>query len=134
MPRPVNSIQITGTLTDIPKVTVVDKDDKPLKIVNFSIAFDWWHGKKLPKAWFFNCTAFGYAADAAEKFLNKGKRIMITDAYLQPSTYMGKDGTKKKDFKIIVNDFMLLAYNEKADGAEVDAVMKELDDVDEVPY
>lgn len=134
MPRPVNKIQITGTLTMDPKMYVVEKGAKPLKVVNFPIVFDWWHGKKLEKPWYFNCVGFGYTADSAEKFLRKGSKIIITEGYLQPNKYQAKDGSWKESIKIVVDDFNMLGYNKNQTGKDIDEVAQELEDVDEVPY
>lgn len=134
MPRPVNNFQLTGTLCKDPEVTVIDRGGKPLKIAKFSLAFDWWHGKRLQKAWFFDFVCFGYTADAAEKFLKKGKRILVTQAYIEPQAYEGKDGIKRKKWSIVADDFVLLGYNDKVEGKAVDDVMEELVDDDEIPY
>ena len=133
MPRPVNSFQITGTLVADPKMSVFEKEGKPIKIANFSIAFDWWNGKKLSPSWYFNCTSFGYAAESAEKFLSKGKKILITDSYLQQNKYTDKNGVARKDYKIIVNDYILVGYNTQSQGKDVDAIVEELsEDIDDI--
>jgi single-strand DNA-binding protein len=134
MPKPINKIQIAGTLTADPKITLIQKGNKPLKIANFAIAFDWWH-KKLSPAWFFNCTAFGYTADACEKFLAKGKRIIITDAYLQQNKYKAKDGSTKLEYKIMVDDFVMLGYNKTQEGQDLESAIEEIggEEIDEIP-
>lgn len=134
MPRPVNRIQITGTVTMDPKVYVMERQSKPLKIANFPIVFDWWHGKKLEKPWYFNCVAFAYTADSVEKFIRKGSHIMITDGYIQPNKYQSKDGSWKETIKIMVEDFIMVGYNKDAAGKDMDEVINELSDTDEVPY
>ena len=133
MPRPVNRLQITGNATFDPKVLMIEKDGKPLKIANFSIAFDWWHGKKLSAPWYFNCVAFGYTAENVEKYIRKGYRVMITDSYIQPNKYKAKDGTTKETIKIMVNDFVMLGYNNDATAKETDEIVEEMTD-DEIPY
>lgn len=133
MPRPVNRLQITGNATLDPKVLMIEKDGKPLKIANFSIVFDWWHGKKLPAPWYFNCVAFGYTAENVEKYIRKGYRVMITDSYIQPNKYKAKDGTTKETIKIMVNDFVMLGYNNDATAKETDEMVEEMTD-DEIPY
>lgn len=134
MPRPVNNIQLTGTLTADPKMSVVDRGNKVLKIANYSIAFDWWNGHKLTPAWFFNCASFGYAAEATEKFLSKGKKILITDAFLQQDKYKDKNAVVRKDFKIIVNDFILVGNNNQTQGKDMDAIISEVsDDLEDIP-
>ncbi len=133
MPRPVNKLQITGNATLDPKVLMIEKDGKPLKIANFSIVFDWWHGKKLSAPWYFNCAAFGYTAENVEKYIRKGYRVMITDSYIQPNKYKTKDGTIKETIKIMVNDFVMLGYNNDATAKETDEMVEEMTD-DEIPY
>lgn len=134
MPRPVNQLQIMGNLTADPKITLINKGEKPLKLATWSIAFDWWNGHKLNPAWFFNCVSFGHAANAAEKYLKKGQKIIITDSYIQQDKYTDKTGRNCNTVKIVVNDFSLLAPNKITDGTDIDAVAQELADVDEVPY
>ena len=133
MPRPVNNLQLSGTLTRDPQVTILDKNGKPLKIVKFTLAFDWWHGKKLKPAWFFDCVSFGYSAEAAEKYLQKGKRILVTSSYIEPRVYEGKDGTKRKAWSIIVDDFIMIGYNDKTEGQSIDEVMQEITEEEEIP-
>lgn len=135
MPRPVNRLQITGNLTDDPKITVINKGEKPITFATFSLAFDWWNGHKLSPAWFFNCVAFGHAAMAAEKFLKKGYKIIVTDSYIQQDKYVAKDGTKKSAIKIVVNDFNLLALNKSVEGKDIDAIEEQMaDDIDDQPF
>lgn len=134
MPRPVNNLQITGTLTMDPKVYMIEKGSKPLKIANFPIAFDWWNGKKINPPWYFNCVAFAYTADSVEKFLRKGSHIVITKSSIQPNKYKAKDGSLKESIKIVVDDFLMVGYNKDHVGKDIDEVAQELEDVDEVPY
>lgn len=135
MPRPVNKIQIMGNLTKDPEMLVMQKGEKPLKIANFSIVFDWWGGKKLTPPWYFDCVAFSHAADTVEKFLKKGSKILVTDGAIKPEIYKKKDGTTAKTVKIIVNDFIMVGVNKKNDGVDFEtAVEQEIENVDEVPY
>ena len=133
MPKPVNSIKMTGTLVKDPEITVSNKNDKPLKIASFTIAFDWLHGRKLSPAWFFDCVAFAYAADAVEKFLQKGKRILITEGYLQQQKWKNKEGKNMTSHKIVVEDFFLLDYNKTIEGKSIEAIAEQITD-DDIPY
>lgn len=134
MPRPVNNLQITGTLTSDPKCLVITKGEKPIRLATWTLAFDWWNGHRLNPAWYFNCVSFGYAAIAAEKFLKKGQRIIITESYIQQDKYTSKSGINMNTVKIVVNDFVLVAYNKETAGETIEAVAEQLEDVDEVPY
>ena len=134
MPKPINNFQITGTLCKDPEIIIKEKAGKPLKLAKYTIAFDWWHGKRLPKPWYFDIVSFGYAADSVQKFLKKGKRILITEAYVEVRVYDGADGKKHKGWSIIAEDFVLLGYNDKTEGKDFDEVMQELVDDEEIPY
>ena len=134
MPRPVNKVSMTGTLTMDPKVYMSAKGDKPLKIANFPIVFDWWHGKKLAQPWYFNCVAFSYTADSVEKFLRKGSHVLITEGYLQPNKYQAKDGSNRETIKIVVEDFIMVGYNKETPGKDIDEIVEQLDESDEIPY
>lgn len=133
MPRPVNKLQITGTLTMDPKIVLIEKDNKPVKIANFPIVFDWWNGKRLAHPWYFNCAAFAYTADCVEKFLKKGSHIIITDSYIQPNKYQTKDGAWKETIKITVNDFLMVGYNRENEGQDFEKVMEEITQEEEIP-
>lgn len=135
MPRPVNKVQIMGNLTKDPQIVVTAKGDKTLKIANFSIVYDWWGGKKLNPPWYFDCVAFSYAADNAEKFLKKGTKILVTDGAIKPEVYKKKDGTTAKTIRVIVNDFIMVGLNKKSEGVDYDtAIEQEVSDIDDIPY
>ena len=136
MPRPVNSIRISGTVTADPRILLIENKGKELKIADFSIAFDHWNGKKLTPAWFFNCTSFAYNADNVEKYIKKGSRILITDGYISPNVYKTKDGTVKNIVKITVNDFLLIGSHktniyESQNGPS--QIEQEIMDIDDIP-
>ena len=126
MPRPINRIFISGRLPQDPKIVISNKREEPLKIANFSLVFDWWNGKKLTHPWYFECVAFKYSADNVEKRLKKGSHILITEGCISTDNYTKKDGTKVRSVKIIVNDFVMVGYNQEVEGQNFDTAVEEM--------
>lgn len=59
--------------------------------------------KRLNDTDFFNIVAFGKSAEFCEKYLEKGRRVII-EGRLQSSNYTDKNGVKHTDFSVIVEN------------------------------
>lgn len=87
-----------------------------------------------PDADFFNCTAFNKAAEFAQKYLTKGKKILIRGE-LRNNDYTNKDGQKVRNVEIIVaeHEFMESKSSESSAPSSSDGFMK-VDDTVELPF
>ena len=95
----INSVMVEGRLT---KDLEVKKTDKATPYTNFSLANDRGFGDSK-KVNFFDVSVFGELAERMEKAkVKKGSHIYVR-GILDQSTYE-KDGVKRSNVKIIVND------------------------------
>lgn len=60
---------------------------------------------------FFNCVAFRGVAENCNKYLEKGKRAVVS-GHLQNRSYEDRDGKKRLVTEIIVNDVEFLEFGE----------------------
>lgn len=75
------------------------------------------YGKK-DEADFFECTAFGKAAEFVEKYLKKGSEILISGR-LQQDTWTDKNGQKRSSVGIAVDQHEFCGSKEKDDRDRV---------------
>lgn len=60
-----------------------------------------------PDADFFNCKAFGKAAEFVERYLKKGTKIAII-GHVETGSYTNKDGVKIPTFDVLVDEHEFL--------------------------
>ncbi len=60
-----------------------------------------------PDADFFNCKAFGKAAEFVERYLKKGTKIAIV-GHVETGSYTNKDGAKIPTFDVLVDEHEFL--------------------------
>lgn len=83
-----------------------------------------------PEADFFDCVAFGKAAEFAGKYFKKGMRICVSGR-VEIDTYEAKDGTKRKSTRVMIdNQEFAQSKKENASGF---APSNELDEFLPVP-
>lgn len=98
---------------------------------------------------FFNCVAFRGVAENCNKYLEKGKRVVVS-GHLQNRSYEDREGKKRLVTEIIVNDVEFLEFGENQpqdqnDGAETPKTPQEvkkfirekqlaLEEIDELPF
>lgn len=94
-----NSIIISGYISrDVE--TRYSQNAKATAVSNFSVAVKRrFHKDDEPDADFFNCVCFGKQAEFAEKYLNKGTKVMVKGSMRQDS-YTNKDGQKVYAWKL----------------------------------
>ena len=97
-----NKIMITGRLTRNIEVYNSEKTT----VGNFTLANDTGYGDKK-KTNFFKCVCFGKTVEVMEKYTSQGSKIIICGE-LQEDNYTDKNGNKRKDVKIIVNEVEFL--------------------------
>ncbi|MDR1801793.1 MAG: single-stranded DNA-binding protein [Lachnospiraceae bacterium] len=98
-----NKVILMGRLTRDPEVRYGSGENQ-LAIANYSIAVDRRFRRDSEDSTdFFNCVAFGKAAEHAEKYYHKGIKIVICGR-LQSRSYTNKDGIKVNVVEIVVEE------------------------------
>lgn len=112
-----NFVVQKGRMTADPEVKVFDNDSK---ICNFRIAVrrNFKNAEGEYESDFFNCTAGGHTADFVEKYGRKGRMCLVSGA-LRQRNYTDKDGNKRTDISIRVNDLEFEDRLEDVDGIDV---------------
>lgn len=95
-----NKVILCGRLTKDPDVRMAGET----KVAKYSLAVDRKVSKGEEKqADFLNCVCFGKTADFAEKYLSKGKKILVVGR-IQTGSYLNKDGAKVYTTDIVVEE------------------------------
>lgn len=95
-----NLVIMMGRLTKDPTVSYGGANNTC--IARFSLAVD--RRFKKNETDFFECTSFGKTAEAVEKYLIKGTKIVISGE-VQNNNYTNKDGQKVYGTRIMVNSW-----------------------------
>jgi len=111
-----NNHTIHGRLVRDPELTPRRNSDSSDR-VNFTVAVDRRFGDESD---FFDCVAFGQRAEVINKFLSKGKEIIVWgEGHI--NSYEGKDGVKRKSYSIFVDGFDFCGSKEKSSGRKNDS-------------
>jgi single-strand DNA-binding protein len=109
-----NKVQLIGNLGNVPEIKTLDAGKK---MARFSIATNENYrnakGEKVTETQWHNLVAWGKVADIAEKYLTKGKEIVVEGKLISRS-YNDKEGNKKYITEIQVNEMLLIGGKEKA--------------------
>lgn len=96
-----NKIIICGRLTKDPEIRSTSGGSS---VARYSLAVDRRFKKDGdPSADFFDCVAFGKAAEFAEKYLQKGTKMLVTGR-MEQNNYTNKDGQKVYSWTLIVEE------------------------------
>ena len=98
-----NKVILLGRLTCDPDIRYT-QGAEPMAIARYTLAVD----RRIKRegeaaADFISCVAFGKIAEVAEKYLNKGTKIIISGR-LQTGSYTDRDGRKVYSTEVIVED------------------------------
>lgn len=98
-----NKVILMGRLTRDPDIRYT-QGAEPMAIARYTLAVD----RRIRRegeaaADFISCVAFGKIAEVAEKYLNKGTKIIISGR-LQTGSYTDRDGRKVYTTEVIVED------------------------------
>lgn len=103
-----NKVQLIGNLGNAPEVKTLESGKK---MARFSIATNESYrnakGEKITETQWHNLIAWGKVAELAEKYLTKGKEVMI-EGKLVNKNYTDKTGIKKYITEVQVNELLLL--------------------------
>ncbi len=109
-----NRVQLIGNLGAAPEIKTL-KEGK--KMARFSVATNESYrnakGEKITETQWHNLVAWGKVAEIAEKYLTKGKEVVV-EGKLITRNYNDKEGNKKSITEIEVNDLLLMGGKEKA--------------------
>lgn len=104
-----NKIILIGRLVRDPSVKITSEN---LKICNYTIAVNRRFNPK--EADFFDCVAFGKAAEFVEKWFFKGNMIGVCGR-MEFESWTDKDGVKRKAAKVIADEHYFCGEKSKAD-------------------
>ncbi len=109
-----NKVQLIGNLGNAPEVKTLDGGKK---MPRFSIATNETYrnakGEKITETQWHNMIAWGKVAEIAEKYLTKGKEVVV-EGKLVNRNYTDKEGNKKYITEVQVNELLLLGEKAKA--------------------
>lgn len=118
-----NKVFFSGRLT---KSVSLSETPAGVPIATFSIAVQ----RPYPNANgqrdsdFFNCVAFRGVAENCNKYLDKGKRVVVS-GHLQNRSYEDREGKKRLVTEIIVNDVEFLEFGENQPQTENNGAEKQ---------
>jgi single-strand DNA-binding protein len=108
-----NKVQLIGHLGAAPEIKTLDGGKK---MARFNIATNESYknaqGEKITETQWHNLVAWGKVADIAEKYLTKGKEVVI-EGKLVSRSYNDKEGTKKYITEVQVNELLLIGEKTK---------------------
>lgn len=103
-----NRVQLIGNLGNAPEVKTVSTGKK---MARFSVATNENYrnakGEKITETQWHNLVAWGKVAEIAEKYLTKGKEVVV-EGKLITRNYNDKEGNKKFITEIEVNELLLM--------------------------
>jgi single-strand DNA-binding protein len=103
-----NKVQLIGNLGNTPEIKTLETGKK---MARFSVATNEVYrnakGEKVTETQWHNLVVWGKMADIAEKYLAKGREVLIEGKIVNRS-YNDKEGQKKYVTEIQVNELVLL--------------------------
>lgn len=108
-----NEVNLLGNVTNQPEL---NQTQKGTVMTKFGLATN--EGRKKDDGeWettteFHNCVAFGKTAEIIESKIKKGEKVFIKGK-IQSSNYTDKDGNKKRNYSIIVNQVFIFTPSPK---------------------
>lgn len=89
------SIMIVGNLTRDPEYTPAQGDRS--QYARFTVAVDNEYGELSS---FFDCVVFGRTADNVDKYLSKGRQVVVKGRHEQGDPYTDKSGNKRRSWSL----------------------------------
>jgi single-strand DNA-binding protein len=108
-----NKVQLIGNLGASPEIKTLEGGKK---MARFSIATNESYrnakGEKVVETQWHNLIAWGKVAEIAEKYLTKGKEVVV-EGKLITRSYNDKQGAKKSITEIEVHELLMMGGKEK---------------------
>lgn len=103
-----NKVQLIGNLGNAPEVKTLESGKKMARF-NLATSENYRNakGEKVTETQWHTLVAWGKVAEIAEKYLAKGKEILVEGKLINRS-YNDKDGNKKYISEVQVNELLLL--------------------------
>ena len=100
-----NKVILMGRLTRDPELRYSNKGEEQTAICNYTLAVDRRQRNQdgSTPADFIPCTAFGRAAEFAEKYFTQGLRVLVTGR-IQTGSYTNRDGAKVYTTTVIIEE------------------------------
>ncbi len=105
-----NKVMLMGRLTNDPEVRY-SQEENAAAVARFTLAVN----RRDGNADFIQIVAFGKLAETIEKYLSKGRRVLIAGR-IQTGSYTNRDGQKVYTVDVIADE-MEFADGKKADNA-----------------
>lgn len=116
-----NNHVIHGRLCRDPELTPRKNSDSSDR-VNFTVAVDRRYGDETD---FFDCVAFGKTAELIDKWMQKGREIIVWgEGHI--NSYTDRNGTKRKSYSIFVDGFDFCGS--KSDSKKTDDSWNQFDE------
>lgn len=114
-----NKVILMGRLTRDPELRYSNKGEDQTAICNYTLAVDRRQRNQdgNAQADFIPCTAFGRAAEFAEKYFTQGLRVLVTGR-IQTGSYTNRDGVKVYTTTVIIEEQEFA--DSKKDGGAAD--------------
>lgn len=89
-------------------------------------------GEKHDSTVWFRVSAWEKLAETCEKYLTKGKLVMVVGEMQEPKPFEGKDGTWRASLDLVARDVRFLSSVERAE--EKEEVSESQDETEEIPF
>ncbi len=109
-----NQVQLIGNLgKDVQLLSL----DGGRKLAKFTLATNSFYknkeGEKVQETQWHNCTVWGKKAETMEQMLRKGSEVIV-HGKLTYTNYVDKEGIKRYNSEIVVQDFMTLSKKDES--------------------
>lgn len=113
-----NKVILMGRLTRDPEVRY-SQGENATAIARYTLAVDRRFNRNGEEntADFINCVAFGKSGEFAEKYLNKGIKVVVTGR-IQTGSYTNRDGVKVYTTDIVVEDQEFAESKKNSSGSD----------------
>lgn len=113
-----NKILLVGNLTRDPQLSYLPSQTA---VVEFGLAVNrTWTGKdgqKKEEICFIDCRAFAGQAETINKYLSKGKPVLI-EGRLKFDSWTAQDGSKRSKHSVVVETFQFLGTGQSQGGGQ----------------
>ncbi|WP_417800305.1 single-stranded DNA-binding protein [Tenacibaculum sp.] len=103
-----NRVQLIGNLGDMPEIIILESGKK---LAKFAIATNETYknsqGEKVTDTQWHNVVVWNKTAEIVEKYLEKGKEVMI-EGRLTSRSFDDKEGNKRYITEVICNELLML--------------------------
>lgn len=123
-----NKAVLLGRLTRDPELRY-SQGLSPLAITRYTLAID---RRGTEGTDFIPCTAFGKAAEFAEKYFFKGMKVAVSGR-IQTGSYKNKDGVKVFTTEVIIEEQEFAESKNKSRSSDDNDKFMDVDE-DEVPF